>query len=66
VALTFLIAVPLLSVAGAVTVLAAVVSALIMVAVAHRNFGGVTGDVLGATNELVRMVVVVVLLAVLR
>jgi adenosylcobinamide-GDP ribazoletransferase len=66
VALTFLVAVPLLSFAGALTVLAAVVSALIMVAVAHRNFGGVTGDVLGATNELVRMVVVVVLLAVLR
>jgi adenosylcobinamide-GDP ribazoletransferase len=65
-ALTFLVAVPLLAVAGAVTALAAVVSALVMVAVAHRNFGGVTGDVLGATNELVRMVAVVVLLAVLR
>jgi adenosylcobinamide-GDP ribazoletransferase len=66
VALSFAVAIPLLWVAGAATVLAAVISGLVMVAVAHRNFGGVTGDVLGATNELVRMVSVVVLLAVLR
>ena len=35
-----------------------------MVAVAHRNFNGVTGDVFGATNEITRMVCVIVLLAV--
>jgi cobalamin synthase len=34
-----------------------------MVGVAHRHFRGVTGDVLGATNELARMVAVVVLVA---
>ena len=38
------------------TVLAAVVTGLVMVAVAHKHFNGVTGDVFGATNELTRMV----------
>ncbi|MCW4019038.1 MAG: adenosylcobinamide-GDP ribazoletransferase [Candidatus Bathyarchaeota archaeon] len=59
------VAVPLLWLAGLVTVLTAVISGLIMVVIAHRHFGGVTGDVLGATNELTRMVCVIVLLAML-
>ncbi len=45
-------------------VLAAVVTGLVIVAIAHKHFNGVTGDVFGATNELARMVCVVVLLAV--
>jgi adenosylcobinamide-GDP ribazoletransferase len=65
-ALSLVVAVPLLLVAGFVTVVAAVLCGLVMVWVAHRNFGGVTGDVLGATNEISRMVCVVVLLAVLQ
>jgi adenosylcobinamide-GDP ribazoletransferase len=64
-AVSLAVAVPLLWIAGAVTVITAVVAGLVMVAIAHRHFGGVTGDVLGATNELTRMVCVVVLLAVL-
>ncbi len=64
-AISFAVAVPLLNWTGAITVLAAVISGLIMVAVAHRNFKGVTGDVFGATNELTRMVCAVVLLAVI-
>jgi adenosylcobinamide-GDP ribazoletransferase len=64
--LSFAVAIPLLWVAGFVTVIAAVLSGLAMVAVAHRHFKGVTGDVLGATNEITRMVCVVVLLAMLR
>jgi adenosylcobinamide-GDP ribazoletransferase len=48
---------------GFVVVLATVLAGLVMVGVAHRHFGGVTGDVLGATNELARMVAVVVLVA---
>ncbi len=60
---SFAIAWPLLLFAGVVTVIAAVLSGLIMVAIAHRHFKGVTGDVLGATNEITRMVAVVVLLA---
>jgi adenosylcobinamide-GDP ribazoletransferase len=63
-AISFAIALPLLSWAGIFTVLAGVITGLVMVAVAHKNFNGVTGDVFGAINELSRMVCVVVLLAV--
>lgn len=62
--LSFVVALPLLGWAGAMVVLASVVTSLVMVAVAHRHFGGVTGDVFGATNEITRMVCVIVLLAV--
>ena len=63
-AICVVIAVPLMSWAGAFVVLAAVITGLVMVAVAHRHFNGVTGDVFGATNEIARMVCMVVLLAV--
>lgn len=56
------VALPLLRWAGAFVVLAAIITALIMTAVAHRNFNGVTGDVFGATNEIARLVCVIVLL----
>lgn len=69
IAISLAVAVPLLWTVGwfvgFVVVLAAVLAGGVMVAVAHRHFGGVTGDVLGATNEIVRMVSVVVLLAML-
>ena len=61
--LSFGIALPLLWLAGAVAVLAAVLASLVMVEIAHRHFNGVTGDVLGATNELARMVSLITLLA---
>jgi adenosylcobinamide-GDP ribazoletransferase len=48
---------------GFVVVLSSVLAGLVMVGVSHRNFKGVTGDVLGATNEIARMVAVVVLVA---
>lgn len=64
--LSFAVAVPLLWVAGLVTVVAAVICGLVMVAIAHRHFGGVTGDILGATNEVSRMVCAIILLAVLQ
>ncbi|MCW4046461.1 MAG: adenosylcobinamide-GDP ribazoletransferase [Candidatus Bathyarchaeota archaeon] len=63
--IAFAISVPLLWLAGAVTVIAAVVASLVIVGIAHRHFKGVTGDVLGATNELVRMSSLIVLLAVI-
>jgi adenosylcobinamide-GDP ribazoletransferase len=63
--ISVLIAFPLLGWAGIFTVLAAVITGLVMVGVAHKHFNGVTGDVFGATNELTRMVCVVVLLAVI-
>jgi adenosylcobinamide-GDP ribazoletransferase len=66
--LSLVIVVPLLWVsgfpfAGFAEVLTALFSGLLMVAIAHRHFGGVTGDVLGASNEITRMVCVVILLA---
>ncbi len=63
--ISFAIAVPLLRWAGAVVLLAGILTSLVMVAIAHRNFNGVTGDVFGATNELARLVSVVALLAVI-
>jgi adenosylcobinamide-GDP ribazoletransferase len=63
--LTFLVAVPLLWIVGFFTVLAAILVAFSMVLISHRHFGGVTGDVLGASNEITRMICVVVLLAML-
>ena len=63
VVISLAIALPLLRWAGIFVVLAAVITGLIMTAIAHRNFNGVTGDVFGATNEIARMVCVIVLLA---
>jgi adenosylcobinamide-GDP ribazoletransferase len=63
-AISFAIALLLLSWAGIFTVLVAVFTGLLMVAIAHKHFNGVTGDVFGATNELSRMICGVVLLAV--
>jgi adenosylcobinamide-GDP ribazoletransferase len=62
-AISFGIAIPLLRLAGFAVVLAAIITSLIMVGIAHRHFKGVTGDVLGATNELARMVSLIILLA---
>jgi adenosylcobinamide-GDP ribazoletransferase len=64
-AISFAIATPLLWLAGVITVLVAMIASLIMVGIANRHFKGVTGDVLGATNELTRMVALIVLLAVI-
>jgi adenosylcobinamide-GDP ribazoletransferase len=63
-AFSFGIAVPLLRFAGVVVVLAAILASLVMVEIAHKHFKGVTGDVLGATNELTRMVSLITLVAV--
>jgi adenosylcobinamide-GDP ribazoletransferase len=43
---------------------AAVISAVLLAAYANKAFGAVTGDVLGATNELIRMVSLIVVLAI--
>lgn len=63
--LSLLVALPLLGVDGAIVILSAVVMGLVMVGIAHRHFGGVTGDVFGSTNELTRAVCAVVLVAVI-
>jgi adenosylcobinamide-GDP ribazoletransferase len=63
--ISFAVSLPLFGLGGVWVVLAAVASALAMVSIAHRNFGGVTGDVFGSTNELTRAVCAVVLVAVI-
>lgn len=63
--ISFVIAVPLLGLTGIFVVVAGLITGLVMVAVAHKHFNGVTGDVFGASNELTRLVCVVVLLAVI-
>ena len=64
--ISFGITIPLLWLAGAVALLASILASLIMVGISHRHFKGVTGDVLGATNELTRMVSLITLLAMMR
>jgi adenosylcobinamide-GDP ribazoletransferase len=64
--ISFGITIPLLWLVGAVALLAAILASLIMVGISHRHFKGVTGDVLGATNELTRMVSLITLLAMMR
>ena len=64
--ISFGFALPLLWLAGAVTVLAAILASIVIVEIAHRHFKGVTGDVLGSTNELARMVSMIILLAMIK
>jgi adenosylcobinamide-GDP ribazoletransferase len=63
--ISFATALLLIGLGGVFVVLAAVVTGLVMVGIAHRNFKGVTGDVFGSTNELTRVVCAVVLVAVI-
>jgi adenosylcobinamide-GDP ribazoletransferase len=62
-AISFGILVPLLWLRGIAVLLVSIIASLAMVGVAHRHFKGVTGDVLGATNELSRMVSLIALVA---
>ncbi len=63
-AISFGIALPLLWLEGVIVVLAAILASLVMVGIANIHFKGVTGDVLGATNELARMVSLIALVSV--
>jgi adenosylcobinamide-GDP ribazoletransferase len=63
--ISFMLGLVLLKFAGIIIVITAAVTGLVMVAVAHKHFKGVTGDVFGATNELTRLVCLVVLVAVI-
>jgi adenosylcobinamide-GDP ribazoletransferase len=64
--ISFGIAIPLLRFTGVVTVVAAILTSLFIVFLSHKHFKGITGDVLGATNELSRMISIIVLLAMIR
>jgi len=65
-AISLAIVLPLMWLTGIIALLAAILTGLIMVGVSHKHFNGVTGDVLGATNELARMVSLITLLAMIR
>lgn len=64
--ISFGIAIPLMWIVGLITAIAGLVTGLIMVGVSNRHFRGVTGDVMGATNELTRMYSLIMILAVVR
>jgi len=64
--ISFGIAVPLLWITGFAALITGLVTALIMVWVSNRHFRGVTGDVMGAMNELARMASLIMILAVVR
>jgi len=51
---------------GLLLVVGATFTALAMVSVSNRNFGGLTGDVLGATNEIARAVSLLLVLVFLK
>jgi len=65
-AISFGIAIGLLWVIGFITVIAALIASLVMVAISRRHFGGMTGDVFGAMNELTRMTSLIAILVVVR
>ena len=51
---------------GLIIILGSMITALGMVEVSNRNFGGLTGDVLGATSEIARAVSVLLVLVFLK
>jgi adenosylcobinamide-GDP ribazoletransferase len=64
--IAFAVALPLLWLAGFIALAVSVLASFILVLIAHRNFNGITGDVLGATNELARMTSLIAMVAMLR
>jgi len=62
--ISFGIATPLLQIASLTTTITGLVAALITVGISNRHFKGVTGDVMGAANELARMTSLITILAV--
>jgi len=53
--IAFGIALPLMSIGGFMAIIACLATALILVGISNRHFGGITGDVFGAGNELSRL-----------
>lgn len=64
--LLFIISVPTLRVVGLITSLVSILASVITLAIANRSFGGITGDVMGATNEITRLLSLLAILSVTR
>ena len=64
--ISFGIAIPLLWIVSFTAVMAGLVIALIMLWISNRHFKGVTGDVMGASNEITRMASLIAVLVVSR
>ncbi|UCD26640.1 MAG: adenosylcobinamide-GDP ribazoletransferase, partial [Candidatus Bathyarchaeota archaeon] len=64
--ISFGLALSLSCFAGFVAVIVGVVVALILVGISNRHFKGVTGDIFGAGNEIVRFTSLIAILIVLR
>lgn len=64
-ATSFGVAMPLLWITGITAVMAGLITSLVIVGVSNRHFRGVTGDVMGAMNELARMASLITILAVI-
>jgi len=64
--ISFGIVIPLLRIIGFAAVIAGLVTALIIVNVSNRHFKGITGDVMGAINEISRMASLIMILAAIK
>jgi len=64
--ISFGVALPLLGVTGLIATVTALIASLAMVAVSNRHFGGITGDVMGAMNDIVRMFSLLSILGAMR
>ncbi|NVL92908.1 MAG: adenosylcobinamide-GDP ribazoletransferase [Desulfobacterales bacterium] len=67
-ALTTALGIALVSlwITGFVIMISGIITGLIIVGISNRHFRGITGDVLGAINDLTRMTSLITLLAVIR
>lgn len=62
---SFVISFVLLHYLGLLVVIVSIFSSLVIVRIAHKNFGGVNGDVIGAVNELSRVTSLLTLLIII-
>ncbi|MCX8192128.1 MAG: adenosylcobinamide-GDP ribazoletransferase [Nitrososphaerales archaeon] len=60
--ISFVVSFALLSLIGMVAWIAGLITSLVILKISNRHFKGITGDVCGATNELTRMVSLLMIL----
>jgi len=63
---TLVLITPLLGIISLITLFSGIIFCSLILKVSTTNFGGVTGDVIGATNELLRMVTLLILVIMKR